>query len=200
MNKDYIYRRRLLSLVKLLEKLPEDRFDYANWVGNDWKGKADLSCGTSACALGFATTIPALRKAGLRLTLNVDYRSNGMNGGLFVVCLKGKEDTASFNSSFIAGRKVFGINNEEFEWLFVPGTYSPVLHRYNLSCDASAKQVAGHIREFVEKKIPGKEEIMKRSHPPSLNTLVRNTLKECGEIKGKNIAAAVSGGSEVFVT
>jgi len=38
---------------------------------------------------------------------------------------------------------------------------------------------------------------MTRSHPPSLHTIVRNTLKEeCGELAGRNILAAVSGGSD----
>lgn len=59
--------QRLIKLAVFLEKLPPKRFDYGVWAGNNWKGKPDLSCGTTACALGWATTIPEFKKLGLRL-------------------------------------------------------------------------------------------------------------------------------------
>jgi hypothetical protein len=54
-------------LRKILAKVPRERFDMNRWVGADWKGAKNLSCGTSACAAGWATTDPWFRRRGLRL-------------------------------------------------------------------------------------------------------------------------------------
>ncbi len=62
------YDDRLLLLADFLDKLPPERFNYAAWVGHDWKEMEDLSCGTTACALGWAATMPEFRKLGLRLS------------------------------------------------------------------------------------------------------------------------------------
>lgn len=59
--------RRLLKLAQFLKTVPAERFNMGVWVGDDWKGDPDLSCGTSACALGWATVIPEFRRLGLRL-------------------------------------------------------------------------------------------------------------------------------------
>lgn len=59
--------RRLLVLADFLETVPASRFHMDVWVGDDWKGAADLSCGTAACAMGWATTIPEFQQLGLRL-------------------------------------------------------------------------------------------------------------------------------------
>jgi hypothetical protein len=73
--------RRLLLLADFLEKLP--RKFYKNFRMNDWLdlGGGDLAyglgslenhkelgeCGTSACALGWATQVPSLRRAGVTM-------------------------------------------------------------------------------------------------------------------------------------
>jgi len=60
--------RRLLKLADLLDALPDERFVFKHWVDPEtYEGKPDLSCGTTACAFGWATTVPAFRKLGLRL-------------------------------------------------------------------------------------------------------------------------------------
>ncbi len=60
-------KRRLRTLQKFLRtKVDPDRFDMDRWAGEIKNGKP--ACGTSACALGWATTIPSFRKAGLRMT------------------------------------------------------------------------------------------------------------------------------------
>jgi hypothetical protein len=146
MNKDEVFKNRLLELAKLLRKLPKKRFNYTHWVGNDWKGKPDLSCGTTACALGWATTIPSLRKQGLRLLKIQD---------VFQVTLKGYSG-ASHLAPEHAAQEIFGLNNNEFEYLFIPdsGIVLPELGLNNegpVMC-ASAKEVAKHIREFVKAK------------------------------------------------
>lgn len=141
-----VYKERLLELAKFLRKLPAKRFNFATWVGEDWKGKKDLSCGTTACALGWAATIPSLRKAGLRL---VKIPHNYVNA---VVCMK-DEDHPNSMSPELASEKVFGLNSAEFEYLFVPGS-SPPDEMSDLDDGpedyATPKEVAKHIRMFVK--------------------------------------------------
>ena len=142
-----IRKALLLKLADLLEKLPRKRFRYAQWVGDDWKGKADLSCGTAACALGWATTMPEARKLGLRMRM-------GANGLGYVARLgqrlgQDEDDLDQLHSSLEAAA-VFGLTYREAQWLFVPsldGLTSP-------GVNATAKTVAKHIRTFVEKGIP----------------------------------------------
>lgn len=155
MNKDHIYKRRLLKLADFLFDLPKQRFDFYKWVGPEWKGKPDLSCGTTACALGWATTIPSLRKAGLRLKeTNSPGLIPGTNGG--VVCLKGY--TVSSDSAEYAAHVVFGLSTEEFEFLFIPADQSSVesLPELKLSRPEyekmTPKKVAKRIRHFVKAK------------------------------------------------
>lgn len=136
MNKDYIYKRRLLSLAVLLEKLPNNKFDYGSWVGENWKEGNTNLCGTTACAFGWATTIPALKRVGLKLKKH--------NGGYpTVVTMDGLG--CNLHSAEKAAKKVFGLNVQEFEYLFVPDFVNK-----SLGSDATAKQVAKHIRKFVK--------------------------------------------------
>ncbi len=72
--------RRLLKLADFLESLPRNRFCLERWVGRGWEGKPDLSCGTTACALGWATTIPEFRKLGVRM--KKETRANAPGPGL----------------------------------------------------------------------------------------------------------------------
>ncbi len=66
----HVYRRRVFGLADLLETdYTKTRFNYKLWVDRStWEGRSDLTCGTTACALGWATTMPSLRRLGLRLT------------------------------------------------------------------------------------------------------------------------------------
>jgi hypothetical protein len=134
--------KRLLLLADFLEELPPGRFDYAQWAGMDWQGKEDLSCGTSACALGWATTMPVFRRLGLRLVKNAY--------GLGAVCMAGQDTvTAGIDTSFNAAAEVFKLDDEEAEFLFGPerdycGDESP-------REDALPSDVAAHIRAFVAK-------------------------------------------------
>ena len=149
MTNKNVFKRRLLKLADLLQKLPRKRFDYGRWVGDDWKGKTDLACGTTACAFGWATTIPALRKAGLRLVES----TNGPR--LFTVSIKGGS-TSEHEAPKLAAREIFGLENDEFEYLFIPdsGITFPELGlpREGPTHQATAKQVAKHIRQFVKAK------------------------------------------------
>jgi hypothetical protein len=151
MNKDNVYKQRLLALAELLETLPRKRFDYSHWAGDEWKGKTDLSCGTSACALGWATTMPSLRKLGLRLVKDLS--------GWVAVKLISKNGT--FMNETEAAHEVFGVSEQEFQYLFIPGdddedediTLPELgLNTYAPGENATPKQVAKHIRKFVKAK------------------------------------------------
>ncbi len=48
---------RLQHLITVLENVPAERFDLAEW-----------QCGTTACAVGWAALDPVFNKQGLRLT------------------------------------------------------------------------------------------------------------------------------------
>jgi hypothetical protein len=54
-------------LKQVLAKVKPSKFDMLDWIDKKkWKGKVDLSCGTTACAAGWATTDPYFRRKGLR--------------------------------------------------------------------------------------------------------------------------------------
>lgn len=139
---NYVYKRRLLKLADFLQELPRKRFDYGHWVGDNWGGAADLSCGTTACAWGWATTIPLFRKLGLRLK----YRTkNSIAAYVGMIEVPKKFDTPS-----AAASRILDLAYNEYLKLFVPG------HDKTLSYHATPKQVAKHIRNFVASKYPKK--------------------------------------------
>lgn len=159
-----IYKDRLLLLADFLDKLPSERFDYTRWISSGWKGNPDLSCGSVACALGWATTIPELRAAGLRL---VKADQTG------VICMDNVAEYVPTTESCMAlhyaeeaAHKVFDLNNLEFEYLFIPrehqdtydvsdkssNAYALEYNQQSPRETATAKEVAAHIRFFVENK------------------------------------------------
>lgn len=141
-------QRRLLKLAAFLEKLPRKRFYYGSWVGEDWKGKADLSCGTTACALGWATTIPEFRKLGLRLR-PLALAEEPAQGVVSLASQKASEVDRD-DDPILAALKVFGLSEDETDYLFQPRRmlgWSMLPESPNEY--ATAKQVAKHIRRFV---------------------------------------------------
>lgn len=129
-------KRRLLALAKFLEtKVPRKRFNYSDWVGTNWKGKQDLSCGTTGCALGWAATMPLFRRLGMELRKK--------DGGGGYVALKGAKEYGS-EASHDAAIAVFSISTDESEYLFAPFCSG-------LPTTATPKRVARHIRQFVER-------------------------------------------------
>jgi|ERR1700722_1109491 len=139
--------RRLLALAKLLDKLPPDRFDYRQWVGDDWKGKPDLSCGAPACALGWATTMPKLRALGLRLVRSSGFGSYVTLGRSRAVC-----DYEEVGHSLRVACTVFCLKEQEAILLFVPRDDIFRLRSAKPGARATAQEVAAHIRNFVVKR------------------------------------------------
>jgi hypothetical protein len=129
-------KRRLLALARKLDTVPVERFDISTWVGMHWQGKPDLSCGTVACALGWATTIPSFRRLGLRLIEG----SVGLTG--YVVLLK---DGYKVASNISAAELLFDIDTRTAELLFMPSSYMAI------SRHVTPKIVARRIRQLVEK-------------------------------------------------
>ena len=129
----------MLKLADFLQKLPDNRFDYNHWVGEDWKGRPDLSCGTVACALGWSTAMPSFRKLGAYIDFDRQVRLKG--------------DPCSY--SYTVAHKIFGLEYNEYEYLFTPNGFLSEDFPYfgNLKSapdeDATAKDVAKHIRKFV---------------------------------------------------
>lgn len=122
---------RLLKLAEFLRTVPRKRFDYRTWVGDDWKGAQDLSCGTTACALGWATTMPEFRRLGLRL-----FKSSYSNTGY--VGMDGEaEDTIDPSG---AAEQIFGLDSTAVGYLFAPGRGES---------RATPKRVAKKIEKFV---------------------------------------------------
>lgn len=131
--------RRLEVLASKLDTVPDVRFNYRRWVGSDWRGKLDLSCGTTACALGWATTIPEFVALGLRLGCDAE--------GEGYVHMEG--EAPDTDTPFVAAREVFLLTGGEADFLFTPGEYLDG----DLSPNgyATASDVADHIRSFIAK-------------------------------------------------
>jgi hypothetical protein len=148
MNKDYIYKRRLLKLANLLDTLPEERFCYKRWVGFDWEGKSNLSCGTTACAFGWATTISSFRKLGLRL--------RQIPVGAYIVAMKDDIFTKDFSYyrtyTVPAANKIFDLTHDETDWLFLPKSHRTYRKEEGPDEAAPPQEVAKHIRDFVKEK------------------------------------------------
>lgn len=159
------YHARLLKLAAFLEQLDPKRFNYRRWVGDDWKGAQDLSCGTTACALGWAATMPEFQELGLRLEQVVSPDSEGDISPLNLVSLSEAalagvvpSRREPHNGPQVAAEAVFGVKRQSYVALFCGGELwdydvaepVKVLHALNPdSPAATAKKVALRIRMFV---------------------------------------------------
>lgn len=135
---------RLLATARFLRKLPPDRFDFGMWVGTDWRGMQDLSCGTTACAMGWTPQVPELKHLGLCILKN----GNGDVG----IGFTGEENGISNPSTNLrTGCKVFGITYTQAHYLFIPNSQGENFEFSDASPDgdASAVEVAAHIERFV---------------------------------------------------
>jgi len=99
-------KRRLMTLAKYLEKVPPKRFDMNRWVDGEFCGldeePAHDECGTTACAVGWAATIPSFKKAGLKINNRLDPQSGR-------------------RKNWAAVQAFFGdISEEQAMWLFSP--------------------------------------------------------------------------------
>jgi hypothetical protein len=133
-------RLELLAEKHEYDHVVQERFEYTRWVGEDWEGKPDLSCGTLACSMGWATTIPVFQELGLRLKMWND----GWNRSYGIVSLTNEQGT--FDAE-IAAAKLFDITTEQAQALFVYGKWvsEGVSHDH-----PTAKDMAQAIRNFIQ--------------------------------------------------
>lgn len=133
-------KERLLILATFLETMvPPEQWDYRRVVGSNWRGAQDLSCGTTGCALGWASSIPVLRRAGMHMD---------------VIRFTDDEIGLSTFQIFQTAKTVFEISQRDLDYLFVPGSFCDGYS--GLSGYATAAEVAKHIRRFVKRGgIPG---------------------------------------------
>jgi hypothetical protein len=115
--------RRLLALADFLDKLPRKNFDWG--VVHEQQ-----ECGTVACAIGWAPSVPCLRG---KIFISTD-------GSLSMPVPAAGNYRCSI---YEAAEKVFGLDCLQSDFLF--GGYADGA----LQSDATAKQVARHIRKFV---------------------------------------------------
>lgn len=127
-----VHAKRLLRLADFLENLPDERFNFSVWVGSTWKGHEDLSCGTTACALGWAAAMPEFRKLGARLKRLKSYSS--------FIHIKGRRNSDAYD----VAKRLFGLDVDDYQALFVTAEE----YRYR---DAKEVVVQG-IRAFVDRK------------------------------------------------
>lgn len=110
------YRKRLLLLARKLDtEYVDAHFDYEVWAGTSFNGDHTLKCGTNACALGWATSIPSLRRdtgIGLR---KADY-------AVYVVCNEVPKPEPA--SGIKVAESVFGLSELESLALFMPWDYA----------------------------------------------------------------------------
>lgn len=84
-------RRRLMRLARILDTAPEEKFDmgsfgYCDSHARTVPGTKLGACGTTACALGWATLLPESVKAGWALAVDrfgsFIYMKNGQHAGI----------------------------------------------------------------------------------------------------------------------
>lgn len=114
------HKRRLLRLAKLLDTVPRERFSMSGWSNGPITKKRP--CGTTACAAGWATTIPEFRMEGLRLYRLFDHQD------LFY-----RQRTA----------------DEAAELFFGPGTFVAL---FDSALPGGPKTAAKRIRDYVQRK------------------------------------------------
>jgi len=118
--------RRLLKLADYVANLPRERFNFSHFVSSDWKGTIDFSCGTTACALGWATTMPFFRNLGLHLSRY------------------GQPTLGHFSFTRI-NKTIFALEQNEADNLFIFGAPTPE----NRSGIDTPKEWARYARRFV---------------------------------------------------
>lgn len=145
--------KRLLKLAEFLDRLPPKRFDYSIWVGEDWQGAQDLSCGTTGCALGWAAAMPEFQKLGVKLVgqslmsvqleeaVRAEAERRPPNLTECMAWAKVIWPDKKCSESFDTAAELFGLEGYEATDLFTPES-----NEYK----ATPKYVAKKIRKFVK--------------------------------------------------
>lgn len=142
-----MFKQRLLKLADLLDTVPRKRFNISSWASSKFCGKPKEpehnECNTTACAMGWATTLPVFKRAGLKLRLP----ENKLNyDGCMILTMAKKHMCSTYLTHMDAAAAVCGISYHEAQQLFDvedPSTGKPRSRE-------TPKQVARRIRKFVK--------------------------------------------------
>lgn len=122
--------KRLRKLANFLMTVPKDRFDLGSWIEIGFYEEFTPGCGATACAFGWACTIPEFKKAGLFL-----------KGAIPV--LRGFNDQDRYPEGFKTASKFFDISERDALYLFSPDYYPFYSHR-------DPKRVAARLRAYLQ--------------------------------------------------
>jgi hypothetical protein len=156
-------KENLLILADFLEKEVHEKqrfkFDYSCYLGEDWNGSQDLSCGTTACAMGITPQIPKFKK--YQLYYDTAYRTienaHPVSNMSIRSHAKGQSQYATTPET---GCWLFDISRNLYDYLFFPGTLpdwpepGPISNGSSPPEGASALEVAQHIRFVVSMAKP----------------------------------------------
>ena len=153
-------RKRLEKLADFLETIPPEKFDMQVWMKVSFTALSNLHksevyddlvlepvdanvCGTAGCALGWATTIPSFRKAGLRLFNKVKKDGNTLTSWGCTVRLVDPKTGQFIATTYEAAAIFFGLTDDEATDLFCFWHYGR---------GSTPKSVARKIRNLLRKK------------------------------------------------
>lgn len=137
MKKHHI--NRLEKLYTFLGTVNPKKFNFVSWAVSK-SGKPDVNvCGTTACALGWAGSMPEFRKRGLRLEWDT-------YAGIAEaeVCLPANDGSGEYFYGEDAGAEFFGLSFREAWYLFIPD-----------SCAAEnmpLNEYRRRLRKFIDRK------------------------------------------------
>jgi len=138
MNKHHI--NRLEKLYTFLGTVKPKKFNFGSWANSE-SGKPDVNvCGTTACALGWAASMPEFRKRGLKLVWEK------FDGELEAeVRLHTSDSDPNWPlSGEDAGAVFFGLTYREACYLFIPAD--------DASLDMPLNKYRQRLRKFIDKK------------------------------------------------
>lgn len=137
---------RLGALADYIEKqVDPSRFNFARWCGRDWQGAPDLSCGTNACAIGWATTMPMFRELGLELVAK-KFEETVLSVAVYY---KG-QDINYYHGEELAAAELFAIDLHVWRRLFIPADdWSDARDNGRLLDDATADEWVQHARGII---------------------------------------------------
>ncbi len=130
---------RLLKLAAFLRLLPPEKFNLSYWVSDEagsLYGGEEVnlrSCGTKACAMGWATAMPLFRRLGLVF-------HSGNLADPAIVAIEREDLKYSCYQPMAVAQHLFAISHVEADLLFAPGVQD---------FEATSLEVAGFIERFV---------------------------------------------------
>ena len=144
--KPYVAKDRLNALADFLDTVPKKSFNFSIFADGNLN-----ECGTTGCALGWATTMTRFKRIGLELAMESDAMLRQISERKVILQKDGKKIAQHFGTA----EHLFGISEHEAYGLFAPESscdWQPT--GLSPEEDATPKQVAKNIRKFIKWKWP----------------------------------------------